>query len=145
MCLVFQRAEHPAVPCMKNDTHSHLLKIKPPAYFHLRDIQHGVFFSKRLAFSLRLLLVISGTALDKTMPYGSESLKKQAQSPVCSKAIHQCLGGAWHLLVAELLLEHHFRNTQADSRCLFQIMDCEAPANFLFRVLCTAALCALSV
>lgn len=134
-----------SVPCMKTDTHSHLLKTKPLANMHLRDIQHGGFFSKRLSFSLMLLLVISGTALDKTTPCGSESLKKQAQSPERSQAVHQCLWRAWHLLAAESLLEHHFSSTQADSRCLFQIMDCGAPAKFLFRVLCTAALCALSV
>lgn len=91
VCLFFKEQNTlQSVPCMKNDTHSHFLKIKPLANMHLRDIQHGMLFSKRLSFSLRLLLVISGTSLDKTMPYGSESLKKQAQSPEYSKAMHQC-------------------------------------------------------
>lgn len=117
VCILFFKEQNTlqSIPCMKTDTHSHLLKIKPLANMDLRDIQHGGFFSKRLSFSLMLLLVISGTALGKTMPYGSESLKKQAQFPECSQAMHQCLWRAWHLLAEELLLEHHFRSTQADS------------------------------
>lgn len=91
VCVLFFEAEKTlqSVPCMNTDTHSHLLKIKPLANMCLRDIQHSVSFSKRFSLSLRLLLVILGTALDKTMPYGSESLKKQAQSPGCTNAYRE--------------------------------------------------------
>lgn len=50
-----------------------------------------------------------------------------------------------HLLAAESPLEHRFTSAPAYSYYLFQRMACGAPANFLSRVLCTAALCALSV
>lgn len=53
--------------------------------------------------------------------------------------------GEENLLAVELPLEHHFTYAREDSCYLFWIMDCVAPANFLLRVLCTAALCALSV
>jgi len=79
------------------------------------------------------------------MSSGSETLKQQAQSPKYTQATHRRVRRALHWLAAELPLEHHFTSTQADPCYLFPVMDCGAPANFLFRLWCTAAFCALSV